>query len=150
MRALYDTTILASGVVARKDPIARVLDAAITGEVELVISAYILEELDRTLTKPYFAERLSSTERETYLTRLKAAAITISPSGLISGVVADPADDSVLDAAVSARAEYLVTGDKRLLAVQEYAGVRIVTARTFYDLLVEQEGSTATPPDTST
>ncbi len=148
LRALYDTSILASGVVARKDPIARVLDAAISGEVELVISAYILEELDRTLTKPYFAERVPSTERETYLARLKAVAILVSPPGSVSGVVADPADDPVLDAAVSARVDYLVTGDKRILAVQEYAGVKIVTAKAFYDLLVAQEGPETIPPDT--
>ena len=66
------------------------LDAAITGEVELVISAYILEELDHTLTKPYFAERVSSTGRETYLARLRAVAILVAPPGAVSGVVTDP------------------------------------------------------------
>jgi putative PIN family toxin of toxin-antitoxin system len=142
MRALYDTTILASGIVARADPLARVLDAVVSGQVELVTSDYILEELRRTLeTKPYFMERVSPSERETYLTRIKAAAILVAPTGAVSGVVADPADDPMLDAAVSAKADYLVTGDKRILAVNEYAGVNIVTARAFYDLLIAEEGA---------
>jgi predicted nucleic acid-binding protein len=94
MRALYDTTILASGIVARADPLARVLDAVISGQVELVTSEYIIEELHRTLeTKPYFVERVSPSERETYLARIKAAAILVAPPGAVSGVVADPADD---------------------------------------------------------
>ena len=68
MRAPYDTTILASGIVARADPLARVLDAVISGQVEFVTSEYVLEELRRTLdTKPYFLERVSPPECETYL-----------------------------------------------------------------------------------
>lgn len=141
MRALYDTTILASGIVARADPLARVLDAVISGQVELVTSDYVLDELRRTLeTKPYFMERVLPNERETYLARIKQVAIVISPQGTVSGVVADPADDPILDAAVSARADYLVTGDKKLLAVKEYAGVQIVTARSFFDLLTNSGG----------
>ena len=148
MRALYDTTILASGIVARADPLARVLDAVISGQVEFVSSDYVLEELRRTLeTKPYFIERVSPLERETYLARIKQAAIIVSPQGVVSGVVADPADDPVLDAAVSAQVDYLVTGDKHLLAVKEYAGVKIVTARTFFDLLIAVEGSQTGSPD---
>lgn len=141
MRALYDTTVLASGVVARADPLARVLDAVISGQVELVTSEYILEELRRILeTKPYFTERVPPLDRETYLARIRQAAILVSPQGTVSGVVADPADDPILDAAVTARVDYLVTGDKRLLAVQEYAGVKIVTARDFFDLLTAEGG----------
>jgi putative PIN family toxin of toxin-antitoxin system len=150
MRALYDTTILASGVVARADPLARVLDAVISGHVGLVTSEYVLEELRHTLeTKPYFIERVPPLERETYLARIKQAAILVWPQGVISGVVADPADDPILDAAVSARVDYLVTGDKRLLAVQEYAGVKIVTARAFFDLLIAQAEPQADQPDAS-
>lgn len=150
MRALYDTTILASGIVARKDPLARVLDAATSGQVELVISAYILEELRRTLeTKLYFVERVAPAERETYLARLQQVALLVSPPGAVSGVVADPADDPIVDAAVSAQVDYLVTGDKRLLAVKEHRGVKIVTAREFYERLVAEDmmtdGSETTP-----
>lgn len=40
----------------------------------------------------------------------------------------------VLGTAVAAGADYLVTGDQGLLAVGEYNGVRIVTARQFLDI----------------
>src|SRR5260370_25377969 len=56
---------------------------------------------------------------------MKAAAILVAQTGAVSGVVADPADDPILDAAISAQVDYLVTGDKRVLAVNEYAGLRL-------------------------
>jgi putative PIN family toxin of toxin-antitoxin system len=45
----------------------------------------------------------------------------------------DPRDDMFLDAAVSASAERLVTGDKDLLEMESVEGVTIVTARQMAD-----------------
>lgn len=49
-------------------------------------------------------------------------------------VCRDPDDDHVLAAAASADCDYLVTGDKDLLAVKSYAGFTIVTPREFSEL----------------
>jgi len=141
-RAVYDTTILVSGIVATMDPIALVINAVISGQVELVISPYILEELRRTLTsKQYFLDRITEEEREKYLSSLDAVATLITPYREISGIVTDPNDDPIIDLAISARVEYLVTGDKRILAVGEYEGAKMLTAREFYDVLNQQADS---------
>jgi len=49
----------------------------------------------------------------------------------VRGIAPDQEDDLVLGTAVTARAHFLVTGDKRLLALKENRGVRIVTAEEF-------------------
>jgi predicted nucleic acid-binding protein len=56
----------------------------------------------------------------------------------VRGVAPDTEDDLVLGTAVAANADFLVTGDKGLLAIGEYCGVRIVTAEAFLQAL-EQE-----------
>ena len=50
-----------------------------------------------------------------------------------------PQDDLVLAAAVSAGADYLVTGDRKLLSLGRYLGVTIVSPRTFLTLLEQGE-----------
>jgi putative PIN family toxin of toxin-antitoxin system len=42
-------------------------------------------------------------------------------------IVSDPDDDVVIGTAIAARADLIVTGDKALLSVAEYQGVRIVS-----------------------
>jgi len=51
----------------------------------------------------------------------------------IGGVSGDPHDDKYIAAAVEGLAEFIVTGDRDLLAIKEYEGVRIVTPRAFLD-----------------
>jgi len=53
----------------------------------------------------------------------------------MSGVATHPGDDQVLATAVSAQAEYLVTGDKNWQQVATYQGVRVISPRAFLDLL---------------
>jgi uncharacterized protein len=53
----------------------------------------------------------------------------------VSGVCLDPDDDKYLAAAVEGRAAFIITGDRQLLALREYEGVRIVGPNTFLEAL---------------
>ncbi len=54
----------------------------------------------------------------------------------ISGIAPDPDDDVVIGTALAAQAQWVVTGDKPLLSVSEYQGVRIVQVSEAVQLLV--------------
>lgn len=51
----------------------------------------------------------------------------------LSVVREDPDDDKFINCAVALKAEAIITGDKALLNVREYSGIRIVTPRQFLD-----------------
>lgn len=57
------------------------------------------------------------------------------PQGKVSGLASHPADDLVLDTAVSAGATYVVTGDGPLLRLGVVQGVTIVSPRHFLEIL---------------
>jgi predicted nucleic acid-binding protein len=57
----------------------------------------------------------------------------------VRGVATHPEDDLILATASSARADYLVTGDRQLQRLASYAGTKIVSPRQFLDILEEQE-----------
>jgi predicted nucleic acid-binding protein len=46
----------------------------------------------------------------------------------------DPDDDRILECAVSAGSEFIVTGDKDLLRLGRYDSIRILTVSEFLDL----------------
>jgi predicted nucleic acid-binding protein len=49
----------------------------------------------------------------------------------------DPDDNVILDAAYSGKADYIVTGDKHLLALKEFKNTQIVTVKQMLNILDE-------------
>ena len=138
IKAVLDTNVLASGVLgfaAAEQAPSRLLRLWQEQRFELVVSESILAELASIMAKPYFRQRM--TEAQNWSTqRLLQDRATIAPlTASVSGVATHPEDDLVLVAAISAQADYLVTGDKRLQLLDAFRGVRILSPRAFLDLL---------------
>ncbi len=138
IKAVLDTNVLASGVLgfasAERAP-TRLLRFWQAQRFELIVSDHILAELINTMEKTYFQQRLTADQIRSTQRLLQDRATLTPVEAYVSGVAAHPEDDQVLAAAVSADADYLVTGDKRFLAVGSYAGVTILSPRAFLDLL---------------
>jgi putative PIN family toxin of toxin-antitoxin system len=138
IKAVLDTNVLASGVLgfaAAEQAPSRLLHLWQERRFELVVSESILAELTGTMEKPYFRQRMTEARIRSTQRLLQDRATLVPVTAYVFGVAAHSEDDMVLAAAVSAEADYLVTGDKRFHAIGSYAGVRILTPRAFLDLL---------------
>ena len=100
-----------------------------------MVSAEILTELLNTFADPYFRRQLTPEQIDAAQLLLQEEAISTPLTARISSVATHPEDDQILATAVSARAEYLVTGDKKLQQLGAYQGVHVVSPRAFLDLL---------------
>jgi putative PIN family toxin of toxin-antitoxin system len=140
--AVLDANVLASGVVGFLIPDSvpgQLLARWRARQFELVVSEHLLGELDRTLHKPYFRERLTDDQiaRIDALLRRRAALTLLTAA--VQGVATHPEDDLVLATAVSVHADYLVTGDKKLQRLAAYQGIAILAPRAFLAVLGRQE-----------
>ena len=119
---------------------ARLIDAWRARVFGLVLSQHILVELDHTLEDRYFRQRLSPERvaRSRRLLRTRAEIVPLTAE--VHGVATHPEDDVVLATAVSAEAEYLVTGDSQLQLLGNYAGVAIVSPAAFLQVLTSEGG----------
>ena len=140
IRALIDSNVLVSGIVRRDRRAApvQILEAWRAGEFELAISEVILEEVSRTLRKPYFKARLSDDQIERALLLLRRRALTVSLKVEVLGIATHPEDDLILASALSAEADWLVTGDAALQTLAEHGGVQIISPRDFVNILQSQ------------
>ena len=143
IRAVLDTNVLASGFVefatAERAP-ARLLRLWREQRFALVVSAEILTELLNTFADPYFRRQLTPEQIHAAQLLLQEEAIWTPLTARISSVATHPEDDQILAAAISAQAEFLVTGDKKLQQLGAYQGVRMISPRAFLDLLEATAG----------
>jgi uncharacterized protein len=63
--------------------------------------------------------------------QVKAMARTVTPSVQLAVIKEDPDDNRILECAVSAGADYIVTGDKDLLRLGRYDAIAILTVADF-------------------
>jgi predicted nucleic acid-binding protein len=66
---------------------------------------------------------------------LRDAALLVIPTEAPAVIADDPDDDHVLACAVAGEADYIVSGDRHLLTLGEYRGIRILRPAAFLALL---------------
>jgi len=132
MKAVFDTNVFVAAFVT-EGVCAKLLGRARQKQLNLVISPFILKEFENVLLKKFSA---SKEQIRTAAKLISEATQTVSHAPMVSGICRDPDDDQILSCALSAKADYLVTGDKDLLELKEFHGIRILTPAAF-ELLFE-------------
>ena len=132
MRVVLDTNVIVSGLNFPGNE-RLVLELAVRGRFDLYLSTFILEEAAGVLVRKFDWDEGRSAEA---LRALGHAATVIYPRRLPEVIEGGHADNRILECAVEASADYLVTGDRRhLLPLGEHAGVSILNAPRFLSAL---------------
>jgi putative PIN family toxin of toxin-antitoxin system len=142
MRAVLDTNVLISAVLSSGTPYETYRSWQ-DGLFELIISLPLVSELQDVLARPHIREhvRWSSSRVDELFTAIQDEAVWVYPEHEINRVTTDPDDNRVLEAAVDGRADYIVTGDRHLLDLQEHGGIEIVTPAQFLAILTTEVNS---------
>lgn len=129
MRIVIDTNVLLSALLWHGTP-HTLFKQVRSGTVELVLSQTLLEEFSEVITRQKFAAIIQRTTRtpERILHELQALAEMVVAPPLPQPVCRDPDDDAVLACALAAQADLIVSGDADLLVLEQFQGIRIVTA----------------------
>lgn len=132
-----DTNVLASGTVSAADAPGQILDAWHARKFELVTSAHIISELSRVFQKPYFKNHLTNQAVTNFIDLLQNEAFVTPITVDVQNVATHPADDLTIATALSANADYLVTGDRRLIdkVGNTYQEVTLTTPSDFLKIL---------------
>lgn len=125
MSAVFDANVWISGIQFGGKP-AELIQMARDGETEVFISQAILDETLRILR-----DKFHRTDLEEVRGFIERYTTTKEPSVTLDVVKNDPADNKILECAVAAEANTVVTGDKHLLALKTYRGMRILRPAEF-------------------
>ncbi len=128
-RVVLDTNILVSAFfyegVERE-----ILKLALKGRFILVISPAIIAELRRVLIEKF---NIDEEIVESYIFRLKQISKLIKPKKLKEEILRlrDKEDIKIIECAYYGKCKYIVTGDKDLLSLKEYKGIKIIQSKDF-------------------
>ncbi len=128
MRVVMDTNVLISSL-GWDGPEHELLMMVFSGRLKASISPDILQEFAEVAGRQKFG--FTRFEIEEFMTLLMGSCDVVVPDEAIEVIKVDPMDNMVLECALKAGSDVIVTGDSHLLTLKEFRGIRIMRASTF-------------------
>src|SRR3990167_3581967 len=131
MKVVIDTNIFVSGIFCKGSP-HQVLLAWRQGRYTLITSVDILSEISKVLND--FEIKLPKEMINEWIELIIKNSIIVEPKEKIQAVKEDPKDDMFIEAAVTAKADYVISGDKHLLKLKQFGDTKIISASQFNEI----------------
>ncbi len=127
LKVVFDTNVYLSAFSTEGTKSKRAFGIVKHGKAQLYVSVDILMETAGKLRDKF----LVSDEDITMILKSISRVAAIIKTDRKINILADDPDNRILDCAVQAKADLIVTGDKHLLALKEYQGIGITTVAGF-------------------
>jgi putative PIN family toxin of toxin-antitoxin system len=129
-----DSNIFVSALKFGGKPMT-LLEKGMSGEVDIAVSEEIIEETLGVLRDKFgWAPSQLAEAEET----IRSATHVVKPTITLAVVKADADDDRILECAVEAGSEYIISHDKHLLNLKSYEDIEIIKAGAFLHRLEER------------
>ncbi len=139
MRVVIDTNIFISMALAKQGPMQKLRTLWREGEFSVLSSSELIQEVKEVLEYPRLASFLTSEAKRTLLAELDTLAEAVILGRPFPDFEEDEDNRFLLALLRDGKADYLVTGDKKLLALKQFDGKPVLAAATF---LIRLEGNT--------
>ena len=128
MRVVLDTNVLISALLFDGNP-EKLVIATLAGSEQLVLSAYIITETTRILETKFKVRPDNLKLLQQLLT--EAEQVYFEP---FLHIVTNEPNNRIVETAVKGQANYIVTGDKPLLALKQYKSVKIISIKEYLEI----------------
>jgi putative PIN family toxin of toxin-antitoxin system len=129
LRFVLDTNVIVSAVLLPASVPRQAFDKALV-EGTILISAPALLELAQVLGRKKLEKYLREEERVRFLVALLKECELVEVTAEVTDC-RDARDNKFLELAVSGNADFIVSGDEDLLALNPYRGIPILSPREF-------------------
>lgn len=135
MRVVIDTNVLVSAVLKDRDPELVILFVSERDDIEWVVSPEILVEYREVLSRPKFA--LPADILQGWFELLDFLTVCFE-TDLEIDFPPDQKDAKFLSCAISATADYFITGDRDFTGAQKLLNTTILSVSQFKKLVCER------------
>lgn len=131
-KVVLDTNIFVSSIFWDKGNPHKTVELALDKKINVYTSIDILKELEKVLRRD-FEEPDELIHSQISLIMEYAKLINVNCR--LDVVQDDPDDNKIVECAVSAEADFIVTGDPHLLNLKEYMNTKIVSPKEFLNFV---------------
>ncbi len=128
MRVVFGANIFISAFMIPHSQAEKAILKIIDGDDSLIISKEIINEVLSLLSKNFNRDRAAISHTALYLSELGEL---VKPAKKLN-IFDDEPDNRILECAIFGKADAIVTGDKEMLKLKTYEGIKIITLQTLH------------------
>jgi len=129
MRVVFDSNVLLAALLFPEGRAAAAVENILGGRDHLILSPPVLREILSVLARKFSRDREELSRVAVVLGEMGEI---VEPSRRLT-VFRDEPDNRILECAIEGKADVIVTGDKAMLAIGEYGGIRLITLAEYLD-----------------
>lgn|SRR5574343_1800908 len=131
IKIIIDTNLWISFIISNK--ITLLDELLFSKKIKILFSTELLDEIAGTISKPKLKKYFTGNSLEEMLTTLEPFIELIEVKHNLN-LCRDPKDNFLLNLAKSGKADYLLTGDNDLLAIERIGKCQIIKINSFLEL----------------
>ncbi len=131
MRIILDTNVFISGIFYSGPP-SQILKAWENRSLQIVLSRSILSEYQRV--SEILSLKFPLIDIKPIIELITIHCELIDTHDTIVSVCEDPDDDKFFECAIAGKCKIIISGDKHLLNISGYDGIRVLKPRNFVDI----------------
>lgn len=130
---VLDTNVMVSGLLSPKGPPGRLLDAILNRRLKIAFDDRILQEYREVLSRPMFHFKPADVAALWEILPFQRHLVAMPVTGLRAS---DEADTKFLEVAFATEPKILVSGNERHFPIESRGGVRVISPREAFELLL--------------
>ena len=132
LRVVLDTNVLISAAISNGKS-RELLRKGIAKQFSIITSELILNELSTVLRRPKFKTNKDEVDKIALTLSLSSEVINVTSK--FQAVKEDKKDDMIINTTFDGQADIIVTGDRHLLELETFKGIKIMTIENVLELL---------------
>ena len=143
MKLTLDTNVLVSAFVSKQGHPGKLIDVILAfPEIRLALSEPILLEFRDVMMREEVRERFgySAKEVESFVEDLRRVSNMVTVKSRLMVVKEDHKDDIVINTAIDANSDFIVSGDSHLQKMKRFRRIKIVNPRQMIEMISSRFG----------
>ena len=136
LKVVADTNTIISGLLWKGNE-SKLLQEAEEENIRLFISKEILEEIEQVINYDQLQKYIAESEltKEQLLEKVNSLCHIVFGEKLNIDICRDKRDNKIIECAVHAKADFIVSGDKDILSLKEYEKIKIISTNGILKIL---------------
>ncbi|MFA6107081.1 MAG: putative toxin-antitoxin system toxin component, PIN family [Patescibacteria group bacterium] len=130
LKVVLDTNIIVSAMHRNEGSPALIVSSVLNGKLKLCLSDEIFSEYAGVLNRPRF-RYLDRPAVKKVLAQLNKKSLRVCPKETIDIIKDDPEDNKFLECATEARADFLITGNKKHFPFSKFGKTAVMSPGEF-------------------